>query len=276
MADEKANSTNPPLPKPRLAGIIWAMPKVGKTTYAVSSPGKKIIINLDPEGYVSVMEKVETGEVEVWDYSDYTAKDLIEHMTSDKIERRIRDSGMTENDTFLFDSVTMMNKHGLSLAIAKDIGAGKAFSPTLEAPGISAYGARTAYLTDGMWRILRATRRIGCHIWFLAHEDTPERNEKGEFLYQSILMSENSLNQASASISEIWWMRDIGNNGRELYVRPALMHKPMGSRMFRMDGKSGFKLSYDPEKPDMDQPHSIASLWAKFRSDGKKLMVPDK
>lgn len=275
MTDTPPDETNSAKLKPRLAGIMWSMPKVGKTTYACSSPGKKWDINLDPEGYVSVLEKVDTGEVEVWDYSELSSKQLVDFMTSDKIEKRIMDN-VKEGDTVLFDSVTMMNKHGLMLAIDRNVGAGKGFSPTLEAPGLAAYGARTAYLGDAMWRVLRATRRVGAHCWFLAHEDTPERNEKGDFLYQSILMSENALNHASASISEIWWMRDTGNNSRELYVRPALQHKPMGSRMFRMDGKQGFGLKYDPEKPDLDQPHSIASLWAKFRETGKKLEVPDK
>lgn len=270
-----ADDTEPTKIKPRLAGIIWSSPKVGKTTYAFSSPGRKLIINLDPEGYISVLDKLEAGEGELWDYSDLSSRELVSALTSDKIEKRIKESGFGEGDTLLFDSVTMMNRHGLLLAIEKDVGASRTFSPSLEAPGLAAYGARTAYLGDAMFRVLRATRRLGMHIWFLAHEDTPEKNEKGEFLYQSILMSDNALNQATSSISEIWWMRDVGNNGREVYVRPALGRRPMGSRMFRMDGGTGFRLKYDPEKSDIDQPLSIVSLWNKFRETNKKLVVPD-
>ena len=271
MADEEPKPNA--LIKPRMGGIIWSMPKVGKTTYACSSPGTKWIINLDPEGYVSVIEKMDRGEVIVWDYSDLSSNNLIGFMNSDKIEKKIVEN-VKEGDTVLFDSVTMMNKHGLMLAIERNVGGSPKFSPSLEAPGLAAYGARTAYLGDAMWRVLRATRRVGAHIWFLAHEDTPERNDKGDFLYQSILMSDNALNVASASISEIWWMKDTGNNGRNVYIKPAEMHKPMGSRMFRMDEAAFFKLKYDPEKPDLDQPHSIASLWKKFRDTGKKLSVP--
>lgn len=270
MADEGS-----PIIKPRLAGIIWGSPKTGKTTYAFSSPGKKWIINLDPEGYMSVLDKIEAGEGELWDYSDQEPHRVIDIFTT-KIGAKIDQAPIQEGDTVLFDSITVMNQFGLLTAIKNGVGSGKrGFVPTIEEPGISAYGARTQYLIACMGQVLRSSKRKGAHCWFIAHEDTPERNEKGDFLYQSILMSENAINQASGAISEIWRMRDLGNNGREVSVRSTSQYKPMGSRIFRMDGQGNFKLKYDPEKPDLEQPHSIASLWKAYRDGGnKKLVVP--
>jgi hypothetical protein len=40
---------------PRTAGIIWGDAKTGKTTYAMSLPGRKLLINFDPDGYAAVM-----------------------------------------------------------------------------------------------------------------------------------------------------------------------------------------------------------------------------
>jgi len=261
-----------PKPTPRLAGLIWGNAKVGKTTYAASSPGKKYIINLDPEGYIAVDHR---DDVEVWDYSDQEPKRVIDFFTT-KLGTRIDQSDAKPGDTFIFDSITVMNQHGLMTAIANGVGESRSFKPSIEMPGLAAYGARTQYLIHSMQPVLRATRRKGCNIWFIAHEDTPERNDKGDFLYQSILMSDNAINQTSAAISEIWRMSVGTSNNREVFIRQTNLYKPMGSRIFRMDEGSSFKLKYDIDKPDLDQPHSIASLWQKYLDgNGQKLHAPN-
>lgn len=260
-------------PTPRLAGIIWGNAKVGKTTYACSSPGRKWIINFDPEGWLSVADRPDIGDI--WDYSDQAPDAVIEVMTK-TIGTKIEKADIQPGDTVLFDSCTLFNQLALMTAIKRGVGAGKnGFAPSIEVPGLAAYGARTQFLIAGMSQVIRATRKKQAHIWFLAHEDTPERNEKGDFLYQTILMSENAINQSGASISEIWWMRET-NNARHIAIRPTQGHKPMGSRMFRMDEGVDFKLKYDPEKPDLAQPMSIASLWKTYIDSGmKKLSLPE-
>lgn len=251
---------------------MWGSAKVGKTTYACSSPGRKYIINLDPEGYVSIEYR---DDVTIWDFSDREPRDLVPYLM-DKLGTQIEKSGAQPGDTFIFDSVTMLNQHALTEAVRRNVGAGKkGFNPTIEEPGQSAYGARTQFLIHTMHPILRATRRIGCHVWFIAHENTPERDDKGNFLYQSILMSDNAINQTSAAISEVWRMTVGTSNNRELFVRQTGSYKPMGSRIFRMDEAAQFKLAYDIDKPDAGQPHAISSLWAKYLEGGKqKLHVP--
>jgi hypothetical protein len=259
-------------PTPRLAGLLWGNAKVGKTTYAASSPGNKYIINLDPEGWLSVGNKPDLADV--WDYSDQAPDAIIEVMTK-TIGTKIIQSNMQPGDTCMFDSCTLFNQAALLTAIKRGVGASTKFTPSIEAPGLAAYGARTQFVIAAMSQVIRATRAKGAHVWFMAHEDTPERNEKGDFLYQTILLSENAINQSGAAVSEIWWMREA-NNARHIAIRPTQLHKPMGSRIFRMDEGADFKLKYDPEKPDLDQPMSIASLWKRY-TDGNltKLSLPE-
>lgn len=268
MSDEVVATTK--LPTPRMAGLMWGSAKVGKTTYACSSPGRKFIINLDAEGWLSVADR---DDIVVWDYSDQEPKAAVEFFTT-KLGTKIDQSDAQPGDTFLFDSVTVMNQFGLLTAIKNGVGASSKFDPSIETPGLAAYGARTQYLIATMGGVIRATRRKGCHVWFIAHEDTPERNEKGDFLYQSILMSDNAINQSSAAISEIWRMTEK-DNARTVQIRQTATHKPMGTRIFKTEQKKEFKAIYDINKPDLDQPLSIASLWEKYISSGmKKLDVP--
>lgn len=259
-------------PQPRLAGLLWGNAKVGKTTYACSSPGRKWIINLDPEGWISVAERPDLGDV--WDYSDQTPEGVIDVLTT-KIGTKIENAPIEPGDTVLFDSCTRFSHLALMTAIKRGVGGSNKFTPSIEAPGLAAYGARTQFLIAAMDQTIRASRKKGAHLWFMAHEDTPERNEKGDFLYQSILMSDNAINQASAAISEIWWMRE-SNNARHIAIRPTQGHKPMGTRLFRTDEAVDFKLKYDPEKPDADQPMAISTLWQSYIDGGlKKLHVPE-
>lgn len=266
MADD--DDAAPTRPEPRLAGLMWGAAKTGKTTYACSSPGKKFLINCDPEGYVAVDYR---DDVEVWDYSGEEPHRVVQAFTTTlgtKIERAI-----SKGDTVIFDSITMFNQMALWTAIKNGVGASNKFTPSIETPGLAAYGARTQYLINTMHPILRATRRVGAHCWFIAHEDTPERNDKGEFLYQSILMSENAINQTSASISEIWYVRVVdGQGARLISVRPHSLRKPMGSRMFHMDQAAEFNPKYRLDKPDLQQPNSIASIWKRYIDGGRQKM----
>lgn len=275
MSDSITISQPAELPK-RIAGICWGSPKTGKTTYCASSPQKKWLINLDPEGWLSVAHRVGV-DTTVWDFSDLEPADLIKQLAEDEgafIRKRIMDAPIEPGDSILFDSVTVLNRAGLAVAVKKGIGGSPKFSPSMEAPGLAAYGARTNYLIAAMSAVNRAARRKQAHTWFIAHEDTPERNEKGEFLYQSILMSENAINNASAAISEIWRMSEK-DNARTVHIRSTGTHKPMGTRIFRTEEKKEFKLVYDIDKPDLEQPMSIASLWKSYLDGGmKKLHVP--
>lgn len=257
-------------PKVRLAGLIWGSAKTGKTTLACTSPGHKYIINLDPEGPVSIMHR---DDCTVWDYSDVEPGEVIKVFTT-TLGTKIMESPAQPGDTFVFDSTTVLNQFALLTAIKNKVGESKIFTPSLEMPGLPAYGARTQYLINIMGTVLRATKRKGCHVWFIAHEDTPEKDKEGNFLYQSILMSDNAINQASAAISEIWRMTEH-DNARTIEVRQSSTHRPMGTRMFDTSDMKKFKWKYDINKPDLEQPMSIASMWAKFEARGyKKLPVP--
>lgn len=262
------------LPTPRLAMILWGIPKSGKTTYAASAPGKKWVINLDPEGYLSLAART---DVEVWDYSDLSTSELVTLLTSGAIGKRIADAEIQPGDTVLFDSITQLQQAGLLEAIRKKVGTGNksGFEPTIEEPGQTAYGARTQYLITTMSNILRATRKKDAHVIFMAHEGTPEKNNKGEIMYYAPFMSDNAINQASGAVSEIWRITE-NDNARTIQIRSSTMYRPCGTRMFKTNEAKDFKLYYDPEKPDEEQSMSLTFLWGAFIGGGmKKLHVPE-
>jgi hypothetical protein len=270
MADEETAA--PPRPTSRMSGIIWGPPKSGKTTFAATSPGHKYVINLDPDGWQAIGYR---DDVTVWDYSDQPSEDIVRVMTT-KIGTKIEQSGAQPGDTLLFDSASSFYQAAFNTAVSKGIGKSNKFTPTIEEPGQSAYGARTQYLIQATGVILRATRKMGMHCWIIGHEDTATTNDKGEFLYISIMMSEKAVNQTSLQISEVWHFSDPGTgNKRRIAVRPCRGHKPMGSRMFKQDGAAEFEFKYNIDKPDAGQ-ETIAKWWDAYIAGGmKKLELPE-
>jgi hypothetical protein len=252
--------------------ILWGIPKSGKTTLAASAPGRKWDISLDPEGYIPILSR---GDVEVWDYSDRTPAELIKELTDGDLRKRILEADIQSGDTVLFDSITQLQNAGLRVAVDKGVGSGKAFSPTLEEPGQTAYGARTQYLISTMNTIIQATRKKNAHVIFMAHEGTPERNKEGSILYYAPFMSDNAINQASGAVSEIWRVTE-NDNARTVQIRSSTMYRPCGTRMFKTNEAKDFKLYYDPEKSDATQPMSLVSLWNAYIDGGmQKLHVPE-
>lgn len=273
MTDTQEAATPPPQ-IPRLTGIIWGGPKSGKTTYAASSPGHKWVINLDIEGWTSLLHR---NDYTLNDLSDKTSEELVAYFKDGACAKWIREQNIQPGDTIIMDSMTVLNQAGVEVAVKKGIGAGQrsGWVPTIEEPGMSAYGARGQYLYGAMGTVNREARRKKAHVWFICHEDTPERNDKGDFMYQSMLLSDKAVNNATGAVSEIWRMQESDNN-RTVMIRSTGRYKPMGTRMFKAEDKKEFKLIYDIDKPDLEQPMSIASLWKQFEASGyRKINVPE-
>lgn len=260
---------------PRWTGILWGPAKAGKTTLLCSLPGKKLIINVDPDGYESVAFRTDYSVI---DLSGYDHKDVIgagEKVVPKKIEA-LDDFG--PGDTVIFDSLSSYGWAALNTAILNNVGAGEKgsnFKPTIEAPGLSAYGARTNYQVAAMRQILKATTRKRMHCWFTAHMDTPTTNKQGDFLYQSMTLSDNGTTQVSLSISDIWFI-DRDDKKTTIAIQPVRGRKPMGSRIFDQKGSPEFVSKYDIDIPDDEQPYSMSSMWRMYLAGNKrKLPTPD-
>lgn len=255
---------------PRITGVVWGPPKGGKTSLLMTSPGKKLLVNIDPDGYTSIANR---DDWSLLDLTQYDHREIVALLTKKvpKIIEELEDFG--PGDTVIVDSLSSFGDAALMTAIGNKVGEGKGFTPSIEAPGLSAYGARTQYILEAVRQILKATYRKGMHCWFTAHMDTPTTDDKGNFLYQTMTLSDKATSSVGLSISEIWFL-DANDKKRTIAVRPVRGRKPMGSRMFTQSGVAEFELKLDITKDDT-QPHSIATWWKQWEAGGRnKLELP--
>lgn len=257
--------SNPGDIAPRSTGILWGPSKSGKTTLLMTLPGRKLIINVDPDGWTSVAKR---KDMQVMDLSVLDFDETI-RFGMGGLAMQIEKSDFGEGDSLIFDSATSYGQCALQMAVKNKIGESRksGFIPTIEEPGISAYGARTQYIVTTVRNLLRATAKKRMHCWVTSHEDTPTTNDKGDFLYQSMLMSENAVNQTGLAVSEIWYLSKM-DKVRRLAIAPCRGKKPMGSRMFTMESEPEFVLKYDTSKPNT-QPHSISTWWSQWLAGDK-------
>lgn len=230
---------------PRSTGVVWGPTKAGKTTLLSTLPKPIVFFVLDPEGANVIPPH---GDIYVVDLSTMTAKEQVDACRG-KIPTMIKEELPSTTASVVLDSLTILSWSSLKLAVLNKVGMGKGFVPTLEAPGLSAYGARTNYITDSCWNILRATAKHSMHCWFTAHQDEPTMDSAGTPLYTTLTLSGKSINQLGVQVSEIWHLREHDGK-RFISIRNSRGRQPMGSRMFRSD-KSEFELKFTPGK---DQP----------------------
>jgi hypothetical protein len=250
----------------RMVGILWGDAKTGKTTYAASLPGKKLILNYDPDGYMSIANR---DDFDVVDMSEMTA--LEAQKASLQCETLIRDKG-DQYDSVIVDSLTTLAEMSLNYAVASGVGKSKTFTPSILSPGLSAYGGRNTTFNDLVTRFLRATSKHKLHLFMLAHTADPERDDAGNAVEQTIMLGDKMRNTSSLKSSEIWHLSQ-STSGRTIYLKPFGIKKPMGSRIFDVDKLSSFKLNYDPDLPDEDQPHSLASIYKAWEEGGRKKLT---
>lgn len=255
----------------RLAGIIWGDAKTGKTTWAMSLPGKKLLVNFDPDGYLSVAHR---DDLDILDLSALQPTDMIEE--AKKAAAHIAASG-DKYQSVIVDSVTSLVSASLQSAIAKGIGKSAIFTPSLDAPGLVAYGARNNHTIDVVQKLLRATSRNKQHCFFIAHSDDPEYDSKGENIVNHTMMLSAKVRQtAGLSVSEIYHIALASGNRRTVYLAPFGVKAPMGSRIFDTKAVPRFDLNYDIYKDDAEQPCALSNIFEEFRRTRQKLTVAPK
>lgn len=254
----------------RLSCIIWGQPGVGKTTLACTAPGKKLIINLDPDGPASVGYRNDTM---VLDLSKLPTDKVLQELEHESNPLGLS-SFLNEHqdiETVILDSLSSLSHRALEKAVHSGIGAGKSFRPTMMAPGISAYGGRNAIVLTCVKGLLRVTGRAGVHCIMISHEAEPEKDEKGVILYITMMLGGQLVNQMSLQIGEVWWLQEGETKGsKRIAIRAARMRKPMKTRMFVTDSEPEFSFAFDYQT---DNP--ISDWWSAFeKGKGKKLPLP--
>lgn len=254
----------------RMTILLWGPAGVGKTTLAATAPGKKFWLSFGDNEHQSVLGR---KDVEVMHLYKKNFDEVLKHGRTESpfgLDQILhRDTAI---ETVVCDSVTALTDMALREAVAQGITSERGFKPTMEHPGMSAYGGRNAITLDVMTRLLKVTAKHDVHMIFTAHEADPEKSNDGVVQYITIMLGGKLVNNVTFRLSEIWYL-DQDSRGRQLAVRPWLKHRPMKTRMFTGMGEPAFVLSYDADRPDKGQ-MTIASFYEKWVKEGKKLQIP--
>lgn len=252
----------------RITGLLWGSAGTGKTTLACTAPGKKLLVNFDPDGPASVAGFPDT---DVLDFSDAPNSITDQFESADPLGLA---KVMGDYDTLIFDSLTNIGHKALMHGIPQIKGA------TIERPSPGAYGVRNALVLQLVKNILALTSKHGKNVIFIAHEDAPVTNDEGVVLFITLSLGGKLPEQAALDFSEVWCVQDMGSGrDRRILFRPARSRKPMKTRMFDTSGSPEFEWDFDPEEY-MDDPENyegitIAGLFEEWRENGcRKIPVP--
>ena len=203
----------------RISMLLWGSSGSGKTTLACTAPGRKLLINFDPDGDSSIANR---DDVDIIDFSSSGAGIAEKFKAANCLGLK----GEMENyDTFIVDSLTSVQALSLEKGIMGVKGA------TVERPSPGAYGTRNALTIQLIMNMLRMTGVAGKHIIFIAHEGAPVTNAEGLVMHISMMLGGQLPEQASLNFSEVWALTDTGRD-RKIAVRPIRSRKPMKTRMF--------------------------------------------
>lgn len=250
----------------RAAILIWGPAGSGKTTFSATAPGTKLWCSFGDNEATPVSGR---KDVMIADLSGLEVDELFKHAQSDNpfgLDRILSDNRHIK--TVVVDSATAIAYRALQKAVSDGLGRGKLFSPTMEAPGIAAYGGRNAIVLETLSGFLRVTAKHRVNIVITAHEDDPVMKTEtinGRSLevvdFISVQLGGKLVNNMTWRLSEIWNLREL-NNKRLLTVRNYGVRKPMKSRMFVTNGANPqVELVYDPSKPDDAKGQMTIASW---------------
>src|SRR5262245_31658175 len=155
----------------RSAILLWGPASSGKTTFAATAPGEKLVLAFGDNEATPIQRR---KDVIIADLSGLDYDELFKHAKSDNPFGL--DKTLSENkqiDTVIIDSVTAIAYRALQKAVGDRIGGSRVFTPTMEAPGIAAYGGRNAIVLETLTGFLRVTAKHNVNIVITAHEDDP-------------------------------------------------------------------------------------------------------
>jgi len=259
----------------RMAILLWGLATVGKTTFAATAPGHKLWLSFGDNEHVSIACR---KDVIVAPLHGLSLDDLFKHAQSD--DPFGLDKALSENEditTVVADSITALTFRALQKAVKDGVGGSRNFSPTMQQPGMSAYGGRNGIVLETVTGLLRVTAKHGVHLILTAHEAdaSTKKDDKGNDIidYVTTMLGGQLVNNMTHRLSEIWYMSE-SSSGRMLAVRPTRRRRPMKTRMFSGLDDPEFKLTYDADKPDKGQ-MTIAKWYDQWVASGyEKIGVP--
>jgi len=249
----------------RSAILLWGPAGSGKTTFAATAPGMKLWCSFGDNEATPVSGR---KDVIIADLSHMGYDELFKHAQSDNPFGL--DAILSDNKyigTVVVDSATAIAYRALQKAVGDGLGRGKLFHPTMEAPGIAAYGGRNAIVLATLTGFLRVTAKHNVNIVITAHEDDPTMKtevqggrsvEVVDFI--GVQLGGKLVNNMTWRLSEIWNLREA-NNKRLLTVRNYGLRRPMKTRMFNTKEVPQIELTYDPDIADTAKGQMTIAAW---------------
>lgn len=229
----------------RMSVLLWGTTGSGKTTLSCTAPGRKLLINFDPDGPQSVRG---IPNVSVADFSG-ALPSLVEQFKN--VADPLGLSKVIEQfDTIIVDSLSTVGDMTLNAGINKSkLMSKSANTPiSIEMPGLQSYQIRNALLMELVKNLLSFTAKHNKNLICIAHEAAPEKDDQGSIIGVTILLGGQLVELVGLKFSEIWNVYDNTTLKKKLIlVRPARMRKPCKTRMFQTTKSGEFEWNYDPE-----------------------------
>lgn len=248
--------------------LLWGKAGTGKTTLACTAPGNKLILNFDPQGYLSVKDR---SDVQVVDFSAHTNA-VMDKLKEDNFMgiESVLDRGSF--DTVIIDSLTSISGLALENAIAcgkyKDSGA----PATIERPTLGGYGHRNAQVLAFVKSIMRSVTKKKKHVIFITHEDQPDKDKEGHVIAITLMLGGGLPEFVGLRLSEIWAITTAASNGDKfINIRPHGYRTPVKTRMFITNKQPSFLWTYDP---DTDKGGRIEDWYNDWCLTGTRVAVP--
>lgn len=261
----------------RMAILLWGPSGVGKSTFAATAPGNKLWLSFGDNEHVSVAHR---SDVMVADFSG------LDHGEVCRLGQSPNPFGLDDllraNEniaTVVVDNATALTYKALQQSVSKGIGGSVGFRPSMEFPGISAYGGRNGIVLEMLTEILKVTARYQVHCIITAHEDDPTYIKDGKLEvidYIGMSLGGKILNNTAWRLSEIWFMGQEGTSEKKRFLafRATRKRKPMKTRMFTDKGLPEFFVDYDADLPDKGQ-MTIESFYKTWVDNGgRKIQLP--
>ena len=265
----------------RFSMLLWGPSGAGKTTWAATAPGDKLWLSFDEGEHISVIGRKEK-DVFYKDFVGISADEIFKHgygFSPFGLDKELAESRNIK--TVVVDNLTAIQYFALQKAVSDGIGGSRNFTPTMQAPGIPAYGGRNQNLIGLVRSLLAVTGKHRVNIIFIAHEADPVmRNDKGveTILHITMGLGGQLINNMTGSLSEIWNFRQDagGKRSRIVTVRTSGNRKPMKTRIFDQKGESSFVVNYDASMPDNARDQmTISGLWERWLKGGMaRIQVP--
>ncbi len=264
---EKMTLAKPSASVTRFSMLLWGPVGSGKTVLASTAPGTKLWLLFDPNGADSLTFR---DDIIVLDLSGEPDAIVREFSEDDPLRLSKYLQNNPEIKTVVFDSFTSFGDRALIAGVDEAKKTPKGRDSTIENPGYSGYGNKSAWTRTATLNLLRITAQQNCNMIFTAHEDKAERDKAGLPIHISIMLGSSLVQQVPLNIGEVWRVFDDGKK-RVIQTRSRGLYRPMRSRMFQQS-PSQFVWDFNAET---NEGGTISDWWEQWRSNQfRKIPVP--